>query len=401
MRRAMTNATGAPDPIARTALRCALFAAAFVASAALVFALARQAIDAARIEPVGLALNLAVNAQRFERDMLRDRGSERIALVGDSTMMTMQGMSAPSRQVLPARVSAALRQHGARGHDATLHTLCVPGLGPSGVYFISDRIIAAHPDRVAISLSLSSFSRQALREFGYAEIAGFLAARELPRMLRTSLFDVGLTLDRVLFYQAIVAARAVDAWRALRGMQARAFKLRDRLSSALDDRLGSRAYADMQFALGIARLTRAQLPGKPRATRAMAQAMFGPALEGLSADDPGLRMLDAALLRLQRAHIPALVYLRPNNVQHLAALGLSLDRLPDTVATIRRSVERRGARLADFHALFPDAAFTDSGDHYTFEGDPNGTNWLGDRIAFELMQSAPSTYAAGASHAVQ
>src|SRR5689334_20202214 len=91
-------------------LRGALFVCAFVTSAGIVWHATQRAIAAANIGPVGLALNLPLTVNAFERVMRKDHGSERIALVGDSTMMKAKGMQAPARQILPARVKAALRQ---------------------------------------------------------------------------------------------------------------------------------------------------------------------------------------------------------------------------------------------------------------------------------------------------
>lgn len=382
-------------------LRGALFACAFAASAGIVWHVSQRAIVAAGIGPVGLALNLPLTVNAFERVMRKDHGKERIALVGDSTMMKAAGMDAPGRQILPARVHAALRQRGPRGQHMHVHTLCAAGLGPSGLYFISDRLAATQPERVVIGLNLGSFNADTMREFGYPESAGMLAANQLPEAASLPMSDVGLTLDRVLFYKALVSAGAIDAWVALRKTQAQAFKLRDSIASAIEAATHTRALADMQFALAMARIGHAELPGKRRATREMAERMYGPVLSGLARDAAGLRWLDAALARLQHAHVPVLLYLRPMNVEHMRELGLSLERLPVSIAEIRRTAERRGAQVVDLHALLPDGAFTDIGDHYTFDGDPNGTNWLGDRIALAITRSPQRLLAVRSDDAVQ
>src|SRR6185436_16257170 len=113
--------------------RGALFACAFAASAGLVWHVSQLAIVAAAIGPVGLALNLPLNVNAFERAMRDDHSGERIALIGDSTMMKAKGMEAPTRQALPGRVKAALRQRGPRAQHMHVHTLCTPGFGPSGL----------------------------------------------------------------------------------------------------------------------------------------------------------------------------------------------------------------------------------------------------------------------------
>jgi hypothetical protein len=119
-------------------------------------------------------------------------------------------------------------------------------------------------------------------------------------------------------------------------------------------------------------------------SRESAQRNLAPVLRGVTAREPTLQILAALLARFRRAHIPTLVYLEPMNVEHIHRLGFALDGLSQSIRTLRRTVEGQGAELADFHAVLPDGAFRDEGDHYTFAGQPNGTFRLGSQIASAL-----------------
>jgi hypothetical protein len=366
------------------------FTLAFGVASFLVWHGAQRLVDAAKIAPVGLTLDLGKNLASWQRSFGRLRGHERIALLGDSTMMADPSMTRPG-QTLPRRIIAALEERSPHGHRPWLSTLCVPGLGPSGVYFIADGVVRARPDRVVIALNLRSFNREALRTYGYAENAGLMRGQQLWESGRLPLYTLGLTFDRLLLYKAIVELGAFDLWYQVREFQARAFKLPEHMAARADRAFGSTGYADGRFALGIARLQRARVPGKNRVSAPMAELVLGPVLHGLSPDQPALRLLAAALGRFERAAIPVLVYIEPVNLEHLRAIGVPEEGFAASLAAIRSTAREHGAQLADFHALFPDAAFRDDGDHYTFDGMPNGNNWLGDRIANAIMSTPPAT----------
>lgn len=384
----------------RNARAVLLFTLSFIASSWCVWFVAQRAVTIAGIEQVGLALSMASNLRAWRKGLTRDHTHERVALIGDSTMMVAEGMD-PRRETLPSRTSQALRQRGAVGRHIRLHTLCQPALGPAGVYLASDAVADARPDRIVLSLSLAALSPGGLKDFSYAEMAGWLHPGHLWEAAQLPLLQIGLTFDRVLLYQGIVSVGAVGPWTNTRQLQARVFKLPGWLGDALERKLGFTASADMQFALGIARWQRMFVPERKRWTRTSAEQSFSAVLQGLTPDNPALQMLAHALDRFRAAGIPALVYLRPVNVEHLHALGVSTAHLHESVATLKRTVQAHGAQLADFHALFPDAAFSDAGDHYTFAGAPNGAAWLGDRIAQAIVDTEPAVEAKGAHLVVQ
>jgi hypothetical protein len=401
MRAAMTPDAPVPRSHARKLFRALTFSCAFFASAALVFRGAVRAVELAEAPGIPLSLNLVANTNDFVRRLAAAQGPDRIAFVGDSTCMTAQNMTDPAHEVLPARIGVAMRQYGKRARRANLIPMCVPGLGPSGMYFVSERIIAAHPDRVVLALNLRGFNTESMHAFGYAEVAGGMTPEQFLTSLRLPLFSVGLTLDRLLLYKGLFALDVVPQWVELRQLQGRLFNAHEPFARWLEAQLGSKPTADMQFDLGIARLMRSQIPDKDRQSRQMAERGLGPVLNGLGGDADNLRFLGAALERFRAAGIPTLVYVEPTNLEHLRSLGLSVDRVQDSITAIANTVKQGGALLADFHALFPDAAFRDPGDHYTFSGATNGTNWLGDRIALAIVRDLLPAVPASEEHAVQ
>jgi hypothetical protein len=117
----------------------------------------------------------------------------------------------------------------------------------------------------------------------------------------------------------------------------------------------------------------------------LARKNLGPALSGAAAQHPELVFLQRALERFRQAGIPSLVYVTPANVEHARSVGVSDAGVERTIGRVREVVQGAGAHFVDFHRLFPDAAFRDPGDHYTYQGAPNGTRWLADRVAHAIV----------------
>lgn len=377
--------------------RCVSFGLACALGAAVVWLAARAAIDEASVPRVGLGQGLGLAMQDLPRRWQANpdpRRPVRIAFIGDSTLMSAEGMQSVERQALPGRVEQGLARQGGYGARVALHTLMIPGLGPSGFFIASEAIIAARPDRVVLALNLRDFNPGWMREFGSADSAAFMPFGQVMQALTLPFSSFGLTTDRLLFNAALVACGGAELWVEVRQTQARFFRLREIDAKRLEQWLGVKGNDDMKFALGIARLVRSRDGERNRQSRALAERTVGTLLEGLPPDHPLLQMMTAALERFRRARIPVLVYLEPLNIEHLQQLGLDTSRLPRSIRVIERTLRAAGAQVADYHALLPDAAFRDAGDHYTFEGDPNGTAWLGDRIAYSIVKTA-------GEHAVQ
>ena len=379
------------------------FALGFVAAGGGVWYGAQQAVSEARIAELPLGFGLIDTAFVFQRRLNKERRPNTVALVGDSTLMDAKGMRWPRRQSLPGRIALSLENYAEAGVNVNLQSFRMPGLGPAGMYFATERLIAARPERVVLALNLHGFTRESVRSFSYVESAGWMSPGQLGEALFLPLWDSGLTADRLLFYNGLRAVGVGDAWRAARGLQARAFRLYAPAANALDGLIGSKAYEDLQGDIGLTRLSRnvVEIDGRMRHRKELAARIMAPVLSGLSVAHPNLQLLERALARLRAAQIPALVYIEPFNIRYLRSLGIPMDGLPRSLRNIRRVVEGQGAELMDLHAILPDAAFRDEGDHYTFEGEPNGTYLVARRLAEHLASDAPAQQAMNTSHAVQ
>jgi hypothetical protein len=85
--------------------RAALFTLAFTGSASGVWMLSARLLEHAKIKQVSTSFVLHSNAVDFRKRFAALRGEQRIALVGDSTLMDTVGMSVPNRQTVPARLA--------------------------------------------------------------------------------------------------------------------------------------------------------------------------------------------------------------------------------------------------------------------------------------------------------
>jgi len=372
--------------------RWLVFSIAFVSSASAVWTLARTSIDAAQIAEVTTSFALHENVVMFRKRFADVHGKQHVALLGDSTLLAAAGMKAPRKQALPERIAAALHKYGEHGEQIELSTLRVPGLGPAAMFLISQEIIDARPDRVVLSLNLRSFSYDALRAFSYAESAGWLAPSQLFEALSLPLFHGGLTADRLLFYRALVTCGAERTWPEVRRLQGRVFKLREWLATRADSAFGIKANEDMQSELGLARWVRqtTEVDKLARQSSAAAERSLRPLFRGLSLQNPGLRILSTVIARFTHANIPILVYTAPINVDHLRKLGLPMRELERSLQTIARTVRKQGGEFVDFHGVLPERAFRDPGDHFTFDGQPNGTFRLAGHVAAALVKSVPT-----------
>ena len=386
----------------RTARAVVLFTVAFAASASGVWIGARRIVDAAGIERIGLSLDFATNLRAWRDALVRDRTHHRVAFIGDSTLMTADGMQKPGNQALPGPGLHALHQLNERGKHMQVHTLCSPGLGPAGHYFLSDSVGELRPDTVVLSLNLRAFNAQYMKRFGYPELAGWLDAEHMLEAAALPLVSRGPDARPLASLQGARQrgrGRPVARSTAAAGPRLQAARAARRAGGrgARHDRKRADAVA-----LGIARLHRSQVPERDSvASRGMAEQVLGPVVRGLGSDDPTLRILAAALRRLHAASVPTLSTWDRRTSSTCARSGSTGSRIDASLQTIQRTVEREGAHFADFHALLPDSRFRDAGDHYTFEGDPDGTTWLSYRIAVAIMNMATPTVANSEAHALQ
>jgi hypothetical protein len=361
-----------------------------------------RALVLLRSERSNMTLDMIGVLRTFQDDLLRDPGHRRIALVGDSMLVAPAG-TIP----LPDRVEAILNRRRKQETHVSMHTLSWPAWGVIGEYCVADEIIGTKPNLIVLELNLRALESGPLGPFAYPELAGWIRSSRLVEASLLPLSDAGITLNRLLFYRLIVASHLDGAWVGLLDRQARLLHMRGTLEDWLERKTGITTVAARQLGAGAEAYRRLLVPGKLRAQRVQVDAMLGSVLGGIDAHDDRLKVLEALLRTFRRADIPVLVWASPVNVQHMRSLGLSMDGLDRSLETVRAVVEPAGARFLDLHAVLTDLSFRDSGDHYTLEGEANGTAIVASRLARAIQRAMPAppektgVPASSAQHAVQ
>lgn len=359
--------------------RAVAFVFSFLAAASAVWLLSGFVLAFVGAPRRPLVVDIYPEARKWRRSLMREERHEKVALVGDSVLLSDWANS------VPVQVRIALRLRG--GPRPNVQALGWPGLGPISEYCLADEIIAAHPDLIVLEVNLRGFIAGPLGPAGYPELAGHIRSERLLEAATLPLADAGITLDRLLFYRALVAFGLEPAWTDVLDRQARLIHQRDVLEQWIEVSTGSHALFDRKLAQGVVAYARSLVPGRNRATRARLQKNLWPVFEGLSREHGRLRVLGAALRTFREAGIPVLVWLAPSNVEHFRYLGLRVDGLAESAATIREVVEGQGASFVDLHWMMPDVGFADSADHVTMEGPFNGAAVLGDRLALEITRA--------------
>lgn len=351
----------------------------FVASAVLVWLLSGALLTLVGSTRRPLVVDIYAQARKWKRNLQRDRVHDRVALIGDSVLLSDWGNS------VPVQVRIALWRYGSP--LLNVQSLGWPGLGPISEYCLADEIIAATPDLIVLEVNLRGFYAGPLGSAGYPELAGHIETGRLLEAATLPLSDGGITLDRLLFYRSIVASGFERAWVDVLDRQARLVHEREHLEEWIEAKTGSDALHARKVSLGIMAYARSLVPGRNRATRARLQKNLWPVFEGVPPDTGRLRVLRAALRTFRRAGIPVLVWLAPANVQHFRYLGLDVEGLERSAAAIRQVVESADAAFVDLHFLLPDGGFADSSDHVTMGGPVDGAAVLGDRLALEITKA--------------
>jgi hypothetical protein len=307
-------------------------------------------------------------------------GRRRIFLLGDSLVFDMT----PRPRSIPDNLAALLAAR-TRGRDY-VRAVASPGLGAFAHYFLADRILAARPDVVVLSVNLHWFS-PIWRGIDPPTLAGWLPARRWAEALALPLEATGVSADRLAFYRALVASGALPAWYRLQREQLRvqgAWQAAARRLQALSGMPEGLAYETEHGRRALAR--RAE---RGRSTATYAAATFGPVFAGIDADSPTVRALDTLLARYRDAGVAVVVYVAPINVEHLRRLGVYDARgAASAVDFLGRLARRRGARFLDLHALLPDAAFADQNDHLRTDGPVDGAALAARRLLPLVLEAA-------------
>ena len=277
-----------------------------------------------------------------------------LAMLGDSHL-AIGGQG----DALHRRVGRVLR---ARGEDVSVVRVADHGLSLLGQYCLADAVAAAGPGEVVLALNLAHFSPHWQRQ-QLVPCLALLGPRRWLEAARLPLHREGVSLDRLLFYGAIGWADGLGLLARLTREQARVALAWEQLADAIQSRSPWPDGLAHQQALVRADLERSR-DASGRATAFWARRLHGPALDGLRADDPALRLLASLLSHYREAGVRVLVFANPINVEHLRALGLyPAEGLAETLGRAEAVARRQGARWLDLHDLVPDAGFGDHMDH--------------------------------------
>ncbi len=297
---------------------------------------------------------------RMERIANWPPQSHRVLFIGDSLAMDVRTRRVSVASQLQKRLTA-------RAAVRTRSPIKVQPLTSSGFslyshYFVSDDVASLKPDQVILALNLMSFS-EGWRSRERYQLSAFISPHRWLEALGLPLHEVGVTVDRLLFYRSIRAIGAFDAWWWLQREQARANRGYWRFAEWLQEWSGYPDGLGYRKEFQKLRFRRSRVFGD-RATPSSARALLGAALDGVDPDHAGLQVLGAFLAHVREASIPVVVYVPPMNVEHLRSLGMyNEEGLGLTLKRIRTIVRGHGATFVDLHDVLADAEFTDFMDH--------------------------------------
>lgn len=349
----------------RAAPRWGALAAAVACSFPLTGVLVVRLLDAVGEPYRPVALEGGIRTERQLGKAARaPAGQRRVFLLGDSLVFDMT----PRPRSIPDNLAALLAARSGPRHY--VRAVASPGTGAFSHYFLADRVLAARPDLVVLSVNLRWFS-PVWRGIDPPTLAGWLPTRRWPEALGLPLEATGVSADRLAFYRVLVASGALPAWYRLQREQLRvqgAWQAAARRLQALSGMPEGLAY---EVEHGRRALARRAVRGRSTATHAV--ETFAPVFAGIEADSPTVRALETLLARYRDAGVDVIVYVAPINVEYLKRLGVYDARgAADAIAFLEGLARRQGARFLDLHALLPDAAFADQNDHLRTDGPVDG-----------------------------
>jgi hypothetical protein len=184
----------APTGFLRRALIGIGFITAFVAVTGGLFGVLEWAGVEYRFLNIQLPATMEVMAESL-RPRQPDRGGQRIAVLGDSMLV-----SYPAGKTIPERLQQKLNRAAGSNQAKKFRViyLGVPSLGPADYYFLSDMILRHPPDQLLVGINLASRSEAWRERFGRPELVGWARPNQLAEAAALSSGYFGLTLDRVL-----------------------------------------------------------------------------------------------------------------------------------------------------------------------------------------------------------
>jgi hypothetical protein len=347
------------------------------------------ALDAleADYRPTGLADIRKIHKQLGRLESARRReGEVRLVYQADST-----GLRIPS--VLQQEVSRL----APKNRRLKIYDLTLLGQSPFEYYFVSEQVVRARPDCVLMAINLGDFWGNRSQRTKHAEFVGWVPPGRLPEALGLRLEWLGLTLDRVLAYVALVQTGLGESWVQLNREQVRLdawYRRAETLADAwagLPKRRSIRVQYNQAVQRGLIHPDR-----RARASVSMLRDRYGPVLNQLDSEHPVLLAVEAVLRRYREAEIPVLVYVVPMNVEYMKQLEVYNETgLRRSIAVIADRARSTGAVFADLHDALPDAAFRDYVDHPEFEGEYDGVALTAARLASLIVEKLYPRVGAG------
>jgi hypothetical protein len=259
--------------------------------------------------------------------------------------------------------------------------LIASGLTIYSYYFMCDRIIELDPEEVVLQFNLFWLSEGWHRWVDRTVFAAWLPFAWWRDAVTLPLHVTSLTIDRWILYRAILKLGLLDVWHRVQREQVRLAEAYWNLATKIQNTAESPDGIEFRQLHSLLRGAR-QIDERNRATPLLARRLFTEAGDGIGEDHFSLLVLDAMLRRLEDADIPVLVYVPPHNIEHLEEIGfLERHGLDRTLAAIEAVAQRRGARFADLHDAFRDAAFRDYLDHYVESPDWEGSRMVAEKLA--------------------
>jgi len=364
-------------PILRAALPLSISSLFAIATAAFVVAGGQHALERSDDEPIGTGSSLGLSlAPRIERLGRFETVRPPIAFLGDSTVVAYdRGHKLP--EALQHELDEIPRA-------AFVVNFASPGMGPLDFYAAATQLERTPIETAIVPVNLATFSDVWKGRWSRPEGMGWIPFDRIVEVVRLPVHWFGLTLDRFLFYQAIVSSGRASLWNRAQLVQARAGR-------ALESARARTQPGTGPFASGMPRVPLTKFPGRwDRQGASGVQQVFGLALAGVAPDHPVIQMLRATVHEFESHEISTVAYIVPFNVEWVRSLGIYDERgVAATVHSIRTELEAEGAVVIDLHDLLPDSGFRDSGNHFTVNETIDGPALVAAQLAPVVAAQPP------------
>lgn len=341
---------------------------AALATLAATVTFASVVLDLAGLEPSKVVITIGEESPSRIPSRIEKR-IQRVGFLGDSTVVG-SGIEVS----LPIQLRRVLNRRSKR--PIRVMNLAAPGMSSFGFFTLLDDVLKSRPDLVIVPINLASFAPSWRSDWDRVNGVGRLSARQLADFLTRPYHAWGLTLDRILLYQAIRRLGVERGWKAHGANQVRAIR-----GVALARR--SMARGPNVPTSGLPR-TRSPLMAvnRFRFNPRFLREIYGPALTGITLDHPTAQMLEGVLAGYRDAGVGIIAYVVPMNIDHLARVGVEIGSgLEGSIATLRGIVEREGGEFIDLHAMLPDRGFRDPPGHFSQNETIDGPLLVAERLA--------------------